>query len=87
MCVKSNKVDTRKAAEEVKIIADSANDMARLIELPSAGALHARTGDPLVLLKILFSVYRRIRLLAEYKDAGKADIPQLPGNDTNGDLF
>ncbi|MBZ9862170.1 hypothetical protein [Mesorhizobium sp. CA12] len=74
-------------AEELKIVAESADEMARLVGLPSADALHARTGDPLISLKILFSIFRRVRLLAEYKDNGKADFPRLPGDDNKGDLF
>jgi hypothetical protein len=68
--------------EELKLIGDYNKQMAEMLQLGSPDALDERTGKPLVSLKILLSVYRRVRTLAEYRNKHKAllpiDLPQLP---------
>jgi len=60
--------------EELRLVEDAGETMAKMIGLQSARALHERTKDPLKSLKILLSVYRRLRLLAEFKLKGKANL-------------
>jgi hypothetical protein len=68
--------------EELKLIGEYNKQMAEMLQLGSPDALDERTGKPLVSLKILLSVYRRVRTLAEYRNKHKAllplDVPQLP---------
>jgi hypothetical protein len=46
--------------------------MTRLLGLSEVGQMHEKTGSPLKTLKILLSLYRRIRTLVGYEMNGKA---------------
>jgi hypothetical protein len=46
--------------------------MTRLLCLSEVGQMHEKTGSPLKTLKILLSLYRRIRTLVGYEMNGKA---------------
>ncbi|MGC2775391.1 MAG: hypothetical protein WA418_07090 [Bradyrhizobium sp.] len=61
--------------EELDLIREYNQEMAAILQIGTPDALDARTGRPLVSLKILLSVYRRVRTLAEYKNKGKALLP------------
>lgn len=60
--------------EELRLIKEGSAAMADILRLEAIETLDDRTKDPLVSLKILLSVYRRVRLLAEYQRRGKADF-------------
>jgi hypothetical protein len=62
---------------ELELIADYSSEMAEILQLGSADVIHTRTGRPLVSLKILMSVYRRVKKLADYQLNGKATLPQI----------
>ena len=62
--------------DELKLISESATTMAKLLGLRSVKDIHRRTDDELISLKIILSFYRRIRLLSEYQNNGKADFKQ-----------
>lgn len=68
--------------DELKLIGEYNKQMAEMLQLDSPDALDSRTGKPLASLKILLSVYRRVRTLAEYRNKHKALLPidtsQLP---------
>jgi hypothetical protein len=68
--------------DELKLIGEYNKQMAEMLQLGSSDALDARTERPLVSLKVLLSVYRRVRTLAEYRNKHKAvlpiDVPHLP---------
>jgi len=51
-------------------------EMADLLEIPRTqiGEINRRTGSDLKTLKIFLSVFRRIKILAEYQKKGKADL-------------
>jgi hypothetical protein len=49
-------------------------DMANLLHLSEVGQMHEKTGSPLKTLKIMLSLYRRVRTLAEYRARGKVDF-------------
>jgi hypothetical protein len=68
------------------LVEHSSETMARMMGLDSARALHSRTGDPLISLKILLSVYRRIRILAEYELKDKAHLRSLNELIKDGDF-
>jgi hypothetical protein len=61
--------------EELKLVREYAEEMAGLLQLGSSQAIDARTEKPLVSLKILLSVYRRVRILADYQLKRKAVLP------------
>ena len=61
--------------EELKLIREYNKEMAAILQIGTPDALDARTGRPLVSLKILLSVYRRVRTLADYRNKGKALLP------------
>ncbi len=80
--IEVEKANVALGREELKLISDYNKQMAEILQLGSPEALDARTGKPLVSLKILLSVYRRVRLLADYRNKNKAVLPthtpQLP---------
>jgi hypothetical protein len=61
--------------EELKLIREYNNEMAEILKIGTPDTLDERTGRPLVSLKILLSVYRRIRTLADYHNKDKAVLP------------
>lgn len=70
-------VDRKKvelSRDEILLVKESFDGLAHVIGLESAKAIQNRTDDPLIALKILLSFYRRIRILAEYKNRGKANF-------------
>jgi hypothetical protein len=60
--------------EEIRFLRARFDEFAGLIGLPNAEEIHKRTRDPLISLKILLSVYRRLRELARYQTEAKADL-------------
>lgn len=72
--------------DEMKVVLEMSETMAQLLELPTAKFLHERTNDPLKSLKILLSVYRRVRTLAEFKLKGKANLRSISELAHDGDL-
>lgn len=61
--------------EELDLIREYSEEMAEILQIGTPDALNERTGRPLVSLKVLLSVYRRIRTLAEYRNKDKAILP------------
>ena len=51
-----------------------ADKMARLLGLQDLDQMHSKTGSPLKTLKILLSLYRRVRTLVDYQNRGKIDL-------------
>lgn len=72
--------------DELHMVEDMSSTMARILDLPTANFLHERTRNPLVSLKILLSLYRRVRTLAEFKLRGKANLRSLDEMIEDGDL-
>ena len=66
------------ADEELKLVIKYSQEMAEILQLDSAFSIHLRTNRPLVSLKILMSVFRRVRKLADYQLEGKAQLPKIP---------
>jgi hypothetical protein len=64
--------------DELALISEYNREMATMLQIGTPDALDARTGRPLVSLKILLSVYRRVRTLADYRNKGKAMLPLDP---------
>lgn len=73
------RIDVKKKELELEkmnmdYIESSANTMARLVGLENVAQMHEKTGSPLKTLKILLSLYRRVRTLAEYQNKGKTKL-------------
>lgn len=61
----------------MELVEDYSKQMSELLQLGSSETIDAHTEKPLVSLKILLSVYRRVRTLAEYNIKGKALLPAV----------
>jgi hypothetical protein len=73
------KLKTRRAElalkrDERKYINQTLKEMAAILQMPSVRKLNELTGDSYISLKILLSLYRRVRTLANYQNQGKADF-------------
>lgn len=68
-------------ARELNFIVDSADTIAQILGYPNAATVTARAQDPLIGLKLLLSLYRRVRILAEYQKKGKAFLPLTDSDD------
>jgi len=62
------------ARDEIQLIEEYSDHLTKMLGLPSSESVHFRTKSPLISLKILLSIYRRVRILAEYQTKGKADF-------------
>ncbi len=72
--------------DELALVKESFDQLSGLVGIANVQALNARTDDPLISLKILLSIYRRLRDLAEYQRRGKADFSRIEPPSL-GDLF
>jgi len=73
--------------EQFDLVVYANHQMATILGLPSAETIMKRTNDPLIALKILLSIYRRVRTLAEYKNKGKANLAERIGPDEDGEFY
>lgn len=73
--------------EQIDLLIYSSEEIAKILGLPSADPILRRTKNPLVALKILMSIYRRVRTLAEYQNKGKANLSKRIGPDENGEFY
>jgi hypothetical protein len=60
--------------DEEKFINQSLKEMTAILETPYVRKLNRLTGDPYISLKILLSLYRRVRTLANYQNQRKVDF-------------
>ncbi|HEY3374500.1 MAG TPA: hypothetical protein VGK02_05500 [Candidatus Aquicultor sp.] len=58
-------------AQHLEYINQSVAQMSKLMGFEDIQHIHEKTGNPLITLKILLSLYRRVRTLAEYQNNGK----------------
>ncbi len=72
MRIKAKREELQLHREQLQFLEESCQTLSRLMGLKNLEQLHALTPNPLATLKILLSVYRRVRTLAGYEDAGKA---------------
>ena len=72
--------------DELRMVLEMSETMSRMLEIGSPDAVHERTRHPLISLKVLLSVYRRVRTLAEYKIKGKAGIRSINEMIDDGDF-
>jgi len=60
--------------EELEYVEAAAKEMAAVLEIHNLAVINNRTGHPYRTLKILLSLYRRVRILADYQREKKADF-------------
>ncbi len=60
--------------EELEYITSCLEQMAKLLGFSNLEEINARTGHPYLSLKILLSLYRRVKTLTDYIGKGKADF-------------
>lgn len=68
---------------QAKVINGMCVELAKFLGFKKIDELHQWTGNPEVTLKLLLAHYRRISILAEYVEKGKAELP-LVGQDESG---
>lgn len=61
--------------EELDFIQASLSEMSKILGFENIRDINERTGNPYVSLKILLSLYRRVRTLGGYEREGKAVFP------------
>jgi hypothetical protein len=78
MRLKTKRAELAFRKSEIRFIEESAKKMAKALGISNFEELNARTGNSYRTLKILLSLYRRVRTLAEYQNRKKADflVPQ-----------
>jgi hypothetical protein len=59
---------------QISFLKNSANEMAKMMQIRDIDTLDSRTQNPLISVKILLSLYRRVRKLAEFQNRGKANF-------------
>lgn len=62
--------------QHLNFVKKANQDMAQILQLPPSQieVINAKTGSALKTLKIFLSIFRRIKILAEYQNKGKADL-------------
>jgi hypothetical protein len=60
--------------EEIEFIESLLPTIANTLDFTDIRAINEKTGHPYILLKILLSLYRRLRTLTEYERKGKAQF-------------
>lgn len=81
---RKRKVDNlQKSAAEVKAINSLCTELAKQLGFKNLEQLHKHTGDPEISLKMLMAHYRRMSVVLEYAEKGKATLT-LPSNPRSG---
>lgn len=73
--------------ETLHFIHQSTDLMAQMLGLENVKELDEKTGNRLISLKILLSLYRRVKVLADYQLNGKADFSNSRDQSEDGDLL
>ena len=60
--------------EELRFLVDSSKRLARLLRIPASEILMAQSVNPVAKTKMLLSLFRRVKTLAEYEKKGKAQF-------------
>ena|SRR5208337_1458698 len=63
-------------SEHMNFINTSSRQMAQLLGFSTPVEINRLTGNPYLTLKLLLSVYRRVRTLSEYQNSGKAHLTE-----------
>lgn len=60
--------------QEIEWLEESSNRMAKMLGFEDLPTLARLTGNPLATLKLMLSLYRRVRTLAKFEEDGKAKL-------------
>lgn len=82
--LKSKEIDV--ANKQLDFILEANAKIAKILQIESAEVIEVRSEHPLIALKILMSIYRRVRSLAEYQEKGKAKLSTRIGPDEDGNF-
>ena len=66
---------------EIKTMMGMSNDIAKYLGFKNVAELHEHTGNPEVSLKLLLAHYRRLKIMAEFVQKGKASLPEKVSRD------
>jgi hypothetical protein len=72
--IKLKKAELELETERVKFVRKASEDLAKLIGFKNLREMHELTGNPLITLKMLCSIYLRLRILNEFESEGKTKI-------------
>lgn len=72
--IEAKKKEIELEEQHAEYIQKSANKMVQLLGLKDVQQMHQKSGSPLKTLKILLSLYRRVRTLAEFQGNGKTKL-------------
>lgn len=72
--------------DDIRFLFEASDTLTKMMDIGSAHTIHDRTKNPLISLKILLSVYRRVRTLAAFKVKGKANLRSISEMIEDGDL-
>ncbi len=74
--LKLRKQELELDSERVRFVAKSCDELAKLMGFKHVKEMHRLTGNPLTTLKMLAALYRRLRTLEEFEEAGKTKIKE-----------
>jgi len=74
--IKLKTENLRLKKEDIKFVMEASDELAKLLGYDGIKQMHNATGNPLVTLKILTSMYRRIEILDDYEQRGKTKIKE-----------
>lgn len=72
--IKLKRAKLKLARDNLNFVEESCGKMAKLIGFKHLQQMHERTGNPLVSLKMLLALYRRLRDLQKFENEGKTRI-------------
>jgi hypothetical protein len=74
--LKSDRETLKFEEDQLEFIRTSTLQMVKILGFRSPGEINRLTGHPYKTLKLLFSVYRRLRTLSQYENDGKAILDE-----------
>jgi hypothetical protein len=74
MRIEAKEADLKLREKELEFLETSSRRLSRLLKVPASEILHAQAPNRLAELKMLLSLFRRVRTLSEYEKKGKASF-------------
>jgi hypothetical protein len=75
MRIEIKSAELKLTRDQLAFVEECSSTMARVLGFSNIQEIHDRTGHPYRSLKILLSLFRRVRTLVEYETKGKAHLP------------
>ena len=83
--IKSREIEV--ANKQIDFILEANQKLAGILQLESPAVIESRVEHPLIAMKIMMSIYRRVKTLVDYQEKGKAKLPQHPVSDKGNGLI